>query len=107
MFMTTEEKTDIAAAVVKFGKYYGLLRHLAEIDGAKTWHIKPKVHIMQHIPRQCRLINARYTQNYLEEGLIGKITKIWKKSVAGPHGGTVQECVLVKYLVGIAIRFEM
>ena len=91
-------------AVRSFGKHFQRLRVLAARLGELHWQITPKVHYMMHLPKQGKLLNPRFCQNYLEEGLIGRVTKIWKMSVSGPYARTVQKVVLTKYLVGTALR---
>ena len=65
------------------------------------------MHIFLHTPYQCLVINSRYVQNYMEEGLVGRVTKIWKKSMAGPYESTIQKQTLIKLLVGYVLRFGL
>ena len=69
--------------------------------------ITPKVHIMQHIVEQSRVINSRYVQNYLEENLIDKVTDVWERSVSGPYKDKVQKHVCVKIVTGYILRFGL
>ena len=75
-FMTHGQLADISEATLELGEAYHVLRDIAQTRGELTWHIKPKVHIGQHLPSQCTLINARAVQNYGEESLVGRVCDI-------------------------------
>ena len=105
MFLTTEEKTKLSSIVLSFGVNFQYV-HLHS-DGDLVFAVSPKVHYMQHFPMQARLINPRFVQNYMEEGLMGKVQKIWEASVSGPYRNTVQKTVLMKLIVAMDVRDSM
>lgn len=107
MFMSEEEQRCFKVAICRFGRYYQLLNVLKSGEFYLFYHIKPKEHYIQHLPKQSLLVNPRSVQNYQDESLVGKICCIWSKSVSGPYHRTVQLSVLVKLLVGLAIRLKL
>ena len=106
MFLTESQKTTFAFHVQKFGDYYQLLRSLAHANEQLSWKIRPKTHQMQHLPRQARIINPRYAQAYLEEGLMGRIAKIWHSNSNGPYAQFAQVNTLAKYVTAYILRLE-
>ena len=106
-FLTDEEKVSLKQCVLQCGKFHHLLNYLCRVEGQLLWAIRPKSHYFQHIPYQGDLINPRHTQNYLEEGLIGKVTQIWQSTAKGPQLKTGQRSALVKSLTGLIIRLKL
>ena len=77
------------------------------VDGLPRWKQPPKVHYaVGHLAHQAILINPRFVQCYSAEGLVGKMTKVWKKSTDGPHRRVSQHKVVLNYLVGMALDFD-
>ena len=75
-----------------------MLRNQCRIDEVNLWQVTPKVHYaVAHIPEQARLINPRFVQNYGEESLVGRITKIWAASANGPYEANAQKICLARY----------
>ena len=73
--------------------------------GDVLWNLTPKVHYMQHVCEQAALINPRYLQSYLEEGIVGKLCLLYKSSSNGPdRSASRQFQVLTKYLCGVQLR---
>ena len=107
MFLNHGQLADISEATLELGGAFHVLRDIAQARGELTWHIKPKVHIGQHLPSQCVLINARAVQNYAEESLVGRICDIWEGSCSGPYHRSVQRQTLIKYLVVLALLLEL
>lgn len=69
--------------------------------GLCLWNIKPKLHYLQHLVLQAGLINPRYTQNYKEEGFVGRLAVLYRSCANGPFHRTAQKSVLTKYIVGL------
>eukprot|EP00959_Pyramimonas_sp_CCMP1952_P455407 9471505-Pyramimonas_sp.AAC.1 len=80
MFMTTEQKSDLRTAVLRWGAAYQCLRELSVAEHKLDFMIVPKTRIMQHFGFPPNIINPRYIQNYLEESNIGTTTQIWQRS---------------------------
>ena len=106
-FMTAGELEELKTITMELGLSFHLLRDICKQRGELFWHVKPKVHIGQHLAHQCILINARMIQNYAEESLIGKMALIWEASCSGPYHRTIQRHTLLKYLVFWAILAEL
>ena len=85
-------------------RHWQHLRFLSKKSFQNRWQITPKVHYSLHLPSQARLINPRAVQNYAEESLIGRLTKMWGKSANGPYERSAQFTVLSRYFVGLEIR---
>ena len=85
-------------------RHWQHLRFLSKKSFQNRWQITPKVHYCLHLPHQARLINPRYVQNYAEESLIGRLTKMWEKSANGAYELGAQFTILARYLVGLEIR---
>ena len=107
MFLTCVEQTTFEEHVLRFGRHMQLCRSIAAEEQEPLWHLTPKVHLVQHLPRQAKLINPRMVQNYMEEGFIGKVTKIWASAKNGLYLRTVQRTVLMKLLLGLQLQFEI
>ena len=107
MFLTYEEQASLLQHVLRLGRHMQLCHSIAAGDEEPLWHLTPKVHLVQHLPRQAKLINPRMVQNYMEEGFIGKVTKIWASAKNGLYLRTVQRTVLIKLLLGLQLQFEI
>ena len=106
MFLTDAEKDNLQHAVHAFSKHMLILRSISYDRGLMYFQITPKVHLMQHIPYQSRLINSRYTQVYAEESIVGHISRIYKASCNGPYRNSVQKATMVKYLVVLSFILD-
>ena len=102
--MKDGELAELRTACRRFGHNYQYLRSRSMDDNNLYWHVVPTTHIMMHLPHQCALINARFTQNYVAESMVGRICNIWKGSISGPFDRLVQLVVLAKYLVLLQLR---
>ena len=106
IFLKPDEHARLKDAFNRMGRHWQHLRHLSEEAGLNRWQITPKVHYAMHLPTQALLINPLFVQRYAEESLIGRITKMWRKSANGVYAPTGQEIVLARYLVGLEIRIK-
>ena len=71
-FFSAQEKRDFRMHVNRFSRHFQFLAHHAtRKTGQLLWHVTPKLHWMCHLPDEAELLNPRFTQCYLEEGLIG------------------------------------
>ena len=106
LFLTAAEQTTIRMAMLKFGKYFQwLAEHSQNVDGILMWPFRPKVHWLMHLDTQCILINPRFVQCYIEEGLCGKIAIIARSCMNGPSWpASMQFNVLIKVLLGVQLR---
>ena len=105
MFLTANEKQELEARFNSLGRHWQNLNILSFREGKNEWQITPKVHMAVHaIAEQARLINPRAVQNYGEESMVGRMTKIWAAAAKGPYQRTAQQMVLARYLVGLSIR---
>ena len=85
-------------------RHWQHLIFLSKRDYQNRWQITPKVHYSLHLASQARLINPRYVQNYAEESLIGRLTRMWGKSANGAYELVAQFTVLARYFVGLELR---
>ena len=69
--------------------------------------ITPKVHKLMHVPMYMEVMNPRWLQAYLEEGLIGSVTKIWQRGVKGRYERQIQSNVLLRRYLGLLLRLEL
>ena len=104
MYLRPEELKRLEFHILRFGRHYQYLRSLSEADGVQSFPVTIKVHMMQHLPRENILINSRFTQCYVEEGNIGRVSKIWRSVINGPWRKHAQRNVLLKWLVGFELR---
>ena len=107
MFLSDVQKEELQSQLDKMGRHWMHLRHLSDVAGCDFWQITPKVHIgICAVGEQARLINPRFVQNYGEESLIGRMTKIWSASANGPYVKSSQRLVMTRYLVGLILRIS-
>ena len=78
-FLTAEAKAEVESHGLRFGRHVmWLAPNACRVRGVRTWHIIPKFHFFMHIVSyDMHLINPRYVQAYLEEGLVGKIADMY------------------------------
>ena len=105
LFLSPEQKVEFEAVTIGLGEHMQALRSIAHAAGENLWQISPKMHYVQHLTDQSELINPRVCQNYSFEGTVGRITTVWKRTVAGPYKRLVQQRVLLKLLGALLIRF--
>ena len=107
MFLPASDLTAIAMAFETIGVSMQTLRGIHLGLGSLLFQMTPKVHLCMHVPEQCQLINARFTQCYGEESMVQRWSKLWHSCAHGPYQRTAQRNVLIKYLVQFAIRMDM
>ena len=106
-FLTAAEVRELDVQLSRMGRSYQFLAVQTIDAGQPRWKQPPKFHYaVGHLAHQARLINPRFVHCYSSEGLVGKMTKVWKKSIDGPHHRVSQHKVLKKYLVGMALDFD-
>ena len=106
-FLNEAQLKQLNEATQGVGMYLQLLRSRAKEAKQMLWWIQPKAHYMQHIPEEAKLINPKVVTCYIEESFIGKVAKVWISSKNGPYAETIQELVLLKYLVWLAIDNDL
>ena len=105
MFLGDAAKKELSDCFNCLGRHWQHLRGLSATNFKNEWQITPKVHIaVCAIPEQALLINPRSVQNYGEESMVGRMTKIWNASANGPYRPSAQQVNLVRYLTGFNIR---
>ena len=104
-FLTEDQKAEVQVLLYRFGRHFCWLSGDATEAGVLVWHLRPKLHFMQHLAEQCRLINPRYVQCYLEESICGKMAALAKSCFNGPKlPKKLQYLMLLKYLCAIWAR---
>ena len=105
MFLSDAAKVELTDSLNCMGRHWQHLRGLSHDNHKNEWQISPKVHIaVCAIAEQALLINPRAVQNYGEESMVGRMTKIWGASANGPYRPIAQQVNLVRYLTGLNIR---
>ena len=107
MFLTDVQLADLRQRTLSLGRHFMQCREHAREEGKLYFQVRPKVHYCMHFPHQALLINPRFVQCYGEESLIGRITKIWRGSASGPYWKRVNLTVLTKYLIVVAVMYEL
>ena len=105
-FLTAHEQATMRLALLKFGRHFQwLAEHSQNVDNLLLWPFRPKVHWFMHLDTQCILINPRFVQCYIEEGLCGKMAIITRSCMNGPsRPDSMQKVVLMKVLAGVQLR---
>ena len=106
-FLTDVELEALCTRLLAVGRYHMLCRHFAKERHELHFAVRPKAHYAQHLYLQCALINNRFVQCYVEESLVGRISKIGRSSWNGKYLGKAQHTVLIKYLIFLAVPLEM
>ena len=82
----------------RIGNNWQMLAILTAGMMQRSWPMRPKLHYsVAHMPTQAALINPRFVQAYASESMVGRVAKIYKHSMDGPHTH-VQAKVMLKYL---------
>ena len=106
-FMPPADELEYEQCILKIGKHWhGLRRHFKERN-LLMFQVTPKLHYVQHFVSQNALMNPRMTTNYAEESLMGVLSEMWSKSIAGPHHNSAQKHVFLRYLVLLAIALRI
>ena len=106
-FLSDAQHEGFSDAVLRFGHFLGHARALAHSRNLLLFQLTPKMHYVQHMPDEAKIINPVKTQCYLSESNIGKVTQVWRGSVNGPWHRVVQHTVALKVLVGWAIDLDL
>ena len=107
IFLSQSDLRQLAKQTIVFADHFMLLADLARINHTLDFKVSPKVHQMQHIPSQATFMNPRFLQNYMEESMIGCLAQMYRGARNGPSSELgIQRTVLIKYLIGIQLRFE-
>ena len=106
-FLTDSEKAELSHRLLALGRYHMICRDCAREAQELHFAVRPKAHYVQHLADQCDLINSRFTSNYAEESLVGRICKIFRSTANGRYHHRAQSTVLLKYLVYLAANLEL
>ena len=107
MFLTDRELLDMKDAINKLGWHMQRLRVLCHQQGWLHFQFTPKCHFFMQMWEQSSLINVRFTQNYCEESLVGRIARMWHSAARGPYQKKIQATVLCKYLVLLSLTLGL
>ena len=105
MFFTDDEKALFRAHLATLGRWMPEAQRLGSDRGDPVFTIFPKSHYAQHLDEQCDLINPRYVQNYMDEGFIGKITRVWASCLNGPWKKNAARVVGVKMVMHAILKY--
>ena len=97
-FLSQRELADMQSCLYEFGVHFMVLRQLSQSRSKLFFHVTPKVHQMQHLVMQSRLINSRFTQCYCNESMMQRYVKMYKASCSGPYQDVIVYTVCLKYL---------
>ena len=106
MFPSDADVERTRTIVNEFGQIMMLLREDSRARNKLYFKISPKVHGMMHVPMYMGVLNPRWLQAYLEEGLAGSVTKIWQKAMRGRYDREIQSNILLRRYVGLLLRLE-
>ena len=77
MFPSDSNIDRVRVITNEFGDVITRLRADSMHRNKLYFKITPKVHKLMHVPMYMEVVNPRWLQAYLGEGLIGSVTKIW------------------------------
>ena len=104
-FFTAEECDKFEKLVLRFGRHFQAAAFRSRESGGFHFQVTYKCHALQHIALYARLINPRFIQNYLEEGLIGKVAQVLRGSSRGPFKRRIVRTSLAKILIAVQLRY--
>ena len=107
MFFNDNELLQFQRAVSKLNKYWMVCRAEADAADELYFQVRPKTHYQTHLREQAKLINPRFVAVYCEESLVGKIVRIWTRSISGPYLRRVQKVVIAKYVLMMTLLLEL
>ena len=104
-WLTPGELDTFNKHCLRIGNNWQMLARLTADEGVRSWPQRPKLHYsVAHLPRQAALINPRMVQAYTSESMVGRVAKIYRHSMDGPHA-RVQAKVMKKYLTGMLLEW--
>ena len=107
MFFSAAQHAEFARVLQDLLVHLQMLRHLSQVERQMRWQVKPKTHRLAHFVMYAAAINPRFASCYPDEGHVGTMTSIWKKSIAGRHRAHSQRTVLSKRWMAILLRLEL
>ena len=106
-FLTCEELSRLDVSIRKLGNHWQWLAVNSFNALVLAWKQTPKLHyIIGHLHWQARLINPVHTQGYMNESMVGTLSKIYKASMRGPHEDVSHDTVVKKYCTGMIIGWS-
>ena len=106
-WLTDAELDAFSKHCKRIGNNWQMLANLTSAQMVKSWPCKPKLHYcVAHLPRQAALINPRSVQAYGSESMVGRVTKIYERSMDGPGRRIIQQKFMKKYLTGMLISWS-
>ena len=107
LFPSDTDIGKVRAIINEFGEVIMSLRADSMQRNKLYFKITPKVHKLMHVPMYMEVMNPRWLQAYLEEGLIGSFTKIWQRGVKWRYERQIQSNVLLRRYLGLLLRLEL
>jgi hypothetical protein len=102
-WLTLGEMDAFSKHCRRIGNNWQMLATITAGQLVRSWPQRPKLHYsVAHLPRQAQLINPRFVQAYMSESMVGRVAKIYRKSMDGTHEH-VQAKVMKKYLTGLLL----
>ena len=106
MFLTDDELKELDFHTKRWGRNLMWLADHSVRSGKLAWHITFKCHVAQHLPFQAEVLNPRFTQNYADESMVGRMSRMFFAAANGPSDQEVlQYSVLRKYIISTRLRF--
>ena len=106
LFMSAADEAEFNVLITRLGKHWHGLRNHFQQAGELYFQITPKVHYGMHFSDQNAFMNPRVVCCYSVESLMGVLSQMWERSVAGPHERTVQIHVMLRYCVILSIELK-
>ena len=106
LIMTPASLRKLRHTCTTFGQEFMRCREHARVQGLLSWQITTKVHKMQHIPAQARMLNPKHIACYIDESAIGTTTTVWKRSLKGKYKASASRNVFTKRVVVVLLRLE-
>ena len=107
MFPSDADIDRVRAITNELGEVIIRLRADSMHRNKLYFKITPKVRKLMHVPMYMEVMNQRWLQSYLEEGLIGSLTKIWQRGVKGRCERRIQSDALLRRYLGLLMRMEL
>ena len=106
-WLTDAELDAFSKHCRRIGHNWQMLAMLNKAALVRSWPCRPKLHYsIAHLPRQAALINPRSVQAYGSESMVGRVTKIYERSMDGPGKRIIQLKFMKKYLTGMLINWS-
>ena len=89
--------------IVQLLKHYSWLAQEAQIKSLLRWKVELKHHYFFHMALRHMEMNPKFCSCYMDESMIGRMTKILGSCLDGPFENTYQTAAFEKYLLWLTI----